>query len=76
MVLYIGREASEALRAIRPADQLLDLNAPVFGFSARQIGRKVQAAAQAAELGNGFTGHSGRVGMAQAWSRAGLSYRR
>ena len=65
MVLYIGREASEALRAIRPAEQLLDRNTPVFGLSSRQIGRRVQALAQAAGLGNGFTGQSGRVGMAQ-----------
>jgi len=62
VVLYIGREA--ALRAIRPAEQL------VFGLSARQIGRRVQAAARAAGLGEGYTGHSGRVGMAQdlGWS--------
>ena len=73
VVLYIGREAGEALRAIRPAEQLLDLNSPVFGLSSRQVGRRVQAAAQAAGLGNSFTGPSGRVGMARTWSRAGLS---
>ena len=47
VVIYIGRAAAEALQAIRPADQLLDLNAPVFGISSRQIGRRVQAAATA-----------------------------
>ena len=65
VVLYIGNEADEALRAIRPVEELLDLNAPIFGLSARQIGRRVKAAAKAAGLGDGFTGHSGRVGMAQ-----------
>ena len=72
VVIYIGREASEALRAIRPAELLLDRNAPVFGLSARQIGRRVQAAAQAAGLGEGFTGHSGRVGMAQDLVKNGV----
>ena len=65
VVLYIGNEADEALRSIRPVEELLDLNAPIFGLSARQIGRRVKAAAKAAGLGDGFTGHSGRVGMAQ-----------
>ena len=68
VVLYIGREAAEALRAIRPVVQLLDLNVPVFGLSARQIGRRVKAAG----LGEGFTGHSGRVGMAQDLVRNGV----
>ena len=72
VVIYIGREASEALRAIRPGDQLLDLNAPVFGLSSRQIGRRVQALAQAAGLGECFTGHSGRVGKAQDLVKSGV----
>ena len=72
VVLYIGDEADEALRAIRPVEQLLDLNAPIFGLSARQIGRRVQAAALAAGLGEGFTGHSGRVGMAQDLVKSGV----
>ena len=72
MVLYIGREAGEALRAIRPTEELLDQNAPVFGLSAKQIGRRVQAAAKAAGLGEGFTGHSGRVGMAQDLVKSGV----
>ena len=72
VVLYIGREATEALRAIRPAELLLDRKAPVFGLSARQIGRRVQAAALAAALGDGFTGHSGRVGIAQDLVKSGV----
>ena len=71
VVLYIGNEADEALRAIRPVEELLDLNAPIFGLSARQIGRRVKAAAKAAGLGEGFTGHSGRVGMAQDLAKTG-----
>ena len=72
VVLYIGRDAAQALKAIRPAQQLLDTNTPVFGLSPRQIGRRVQAAAVAAGLGEGFTGHSGRVGMAQDLARTGV----
>ena len=72
VVLYIGDEADEALRAIRPVEELLDLNAPIFGLSARQIGRRVQAAAKAAGLGEGFTGHSGRVGMTHDLAATGV----
>ena len=72
VVLYIGKEAAAALRAIRPAEQLLDRNARVFGLSSRQISWRVQAAARAAGLGDGFTGHSGRVGMAQDLVKNGV----
>ena len=72
VVLYIGREAAAALRAIRPAEQLVDLKTPNFGLSARQIGRRVQAAAKDAGLGEGYTGHSGRVGMAQELVKSGV----
>ncbi len=37
----------------------------------RQIGRRVKAAAVAAGLGEGFTGPSGRVGMAQDLAKTG-----
>ena len=71
VVLYIGKEADEALRALRPTDELLHLNTPVFGLSSRQVGWRVDAAAKAAGLGEGFTGHSGRVGTAQDLSNTG-----
>ena len=71
VTLYIGPQAGQALRAIRPAEELLDRNTPVFGLSPRQIGRRVDAAARAAGLGEGFTGHSGRVGMAQDLAKTG-----
>ena len=65
VVLYIGREAAQALMASRPAPELLDINARIFGMTTRNIGMRVTAAAKAAGLGGGFTSHSGRVGMAQ-----------
>ena len=71
-VLYVGREAAQALQAIRPAPELLDLGASVFGMTARHIGNRVKAAAEAAGLGEGYTGHSGRVGMAQDLVKSGV----
>ena len=71
ITLYIGTQAGEALRAIRPAEELLDRHTPVFCLSPRQIGRRVSAAARAAGLGDGYTGHSGRVGMAQDLAKTG-----
>ena len=50
----------------------VDPSAPVFGLSASQIGRRIRAATKAAGLGDGFTGHSGRVGMAQDLAATGV----
>ena len=72
VVVYIGKQAADAINAIRPAEELPDPVPPLFGISPRQIGRRVQAAAQAAGLGEGFTGHSGRVGMAQDLAATGV----
>ena len=72
-VLYIGPDAAAALVAIMPEGfAVVDPSTPVFGLSASQIGRRVDAAAKAAGLGEGFTGHSGRVGMAQDLSASGV----
>ena len=71
ITLYIGQQAGEALNAIKPADELLDPSTRVFGLSPQQIGRRVKAAAVSAGLGDGFTGHSGRVGMAQDLAKTG-----
>ncbi|MDE0703974.1 MAG: tyrosine-type recombinase/integrase [Rhodospirillaceae bacterium] len=43
----------------------------VFGCSDRTIARRIAALAEAAELGPGFSGHSGRVGMARRMVQAG-----
>ena len=72
-VLYIGSEAAAALVAIMPEGfAVVDPSTPVFELSESQIGRRVNAAAKAAGLGDGFTGHSGRVGMAQDLAAAGV----
>ena len=43
----------------------------VFGLRPNQISTRIKQAAQAAGLGDGFSGHSPRVGMAQDLARAG-----
>ena len=70
-VRYLPREAVRALGAVRPEEA--GPEASVFGLSGRQVGRRVAATAAAAGLGSGFSGHSGRVGLAAELSRAGAS---
>ena len=73
VVLYIGPEATTALLDIMPLGfPDVDPSTAVFGLSASQIGRRVSAAAKTAGLGEGFTGHSGSVGMAQDLAAAGV----
>ena len=67
--VYLGQAAMTALAAIRPAD--VDGAAPIFGLAARQLQRRIQAMARAAGLGEGFSGHSGRVGMTQDLAAGG-----
>ena len=45
--------------------------ARVFALSAAQISRRIAAAARAAGLGEGYSGHSPRIGMALDLTRAG-----
>ena len=42
LVFYIGRETAAALRAIPPAERLVDPKTSIFGLAARQIGRRLQ----------------------------------
>ena len=70
-VLYLGPAAVDALLAIRPNEAVIDPVASVFGLSARQISRRIKAATKMAGLGDGFSAHSPRVGMAQDLSAAG-----
>ena len=45
--------------------------ASVFGLSRNQLTKRIKQAARAAGLGDGFSGHSPRVGMARDLARAG-----
>ena len=69
--LYLGPAAVESLLAIRPQEALIDPGTRVFGLSAGQISRRIKAATKMAGLGEGFSAHSPRVGMAQDLSAAG-----
>lgn len=68
-VRYLPQAATEALAAVRPEDA--GPEASMFGLSGRQISRRVEAAA--AGLGRGFSGHSGRMGLAAELSRVGAT---
>ena len=60
---------ARALREILPDD--VDPAAPVFGLTGEALANRVRAAARAAGLGDGFSGHSGRIGMARRMVAAG-----
>ena len=68
-MLFVSAPTMEALKAMRPVDASTDDS--LFGLSDEQIARRVSSAAAAAGLGDGFTGHSARVGMAQDLARTG-----
>ena len=70
-VLYVGPEAAAALRRVRPDNVIR--HSRVFGLrSGRAISNRVAAMAKAAGLGEGFSGHSPRVGMARDLTAAGV----
>ncbi len=69
VVLFVSAPTMEALKAMRPVDA--NTHDSLFGLSDEQIARRVSSAAAAAGLGEGFTGHSARVGMAQDLARTG-----
>ena len=70
--VFLGESAVLDLLAIRPEAAVIDAAAPVFGLGVSQLGRRIRQAAKAAGLGDGFSGHSGRVGMAQDLASAGV----
>ena len=57
------------LRETRPEDA--DSAALIVGLTGEALANRVRAAARAAGLGDGFTGHSGRIGMARRMVAAG-----
>ncbi|MDE0464599.1 MAG: tyrosine-type recombinase/integrase [Caldilineaceae bacterium] len=70
-VLWISPGTVAALNAVRGEDDG-DTDS-VFGLSGQQISRRIAAACEAAGLGKGYTGHSLRVGAAQALAGANIS---
>ena len=68
-VVAITPAGMAALNAIRPEEP--EPGQSVFGLSERQISRRIKDAATAAGLGDGFSGHSGRVGLARTMTDNG-----
>lgn len=68
-VLYLWPDTMARLNAIRPPDSRPDH--PVFGLSGRQLRRRISQAFGAAGLGNGYSSHSARIGMAEHLAAAG-----
>ena len=69
-VLYVGPQATEDLRRIRP--ERANPRARVFALRCgRSISNRIAAMTRAADLGEGFSGHSPRIGMAQDLTAAG-----
>lgn len=68
-VLFLSAQTVSDLQLIRGRETTAD---SVFGLSPNQISRRIKQAAQSAGLGEGFSGHSPRVGMARDLARAGI----
>ena len=68
-VMFVSAETMATLRVIRNG---ASETARIFGLRPNQLSRRIKQAAQAAGLGDGFSGHSPRVGMARDLARAGI----
>ena len=60
-----------AMKLLRQDTETWSDDEPVFGLSMSQISRRVDSMAQATGLGEGYSGHSGRVGLALRMTRRG-----
>ena len=60
-----------ALKQLRQDSEAWSDDESVFGLSMSQISRRVDSMARAAGLGEGYSGHSGRVGLAIRMTRRG-----
>ena len=69
VVLFVSTTTMADLRTIR---QDKSDSERVFCLRPNQIAKRIKTAAQSAGLGEGFSGHSPRVGMARDLARAGV----
>ena len=65
----VTEATARTLREIQSGD--VEPAALVFGLTGEALANRVRAAAKAAGLGEGFTGHSGGIGMARRMVAAG-----
>ena len=68
-VAFLSSQTMATLRLIRRGTADSEC---VFGLRPNQISKRIKQAAEAAGLGDGFSGHSPRVGMARDLARAGI----
>ena len=68
-VVFLSTATMTMLAAIRDGAAV---GASVFGLHPNQIAKRIKQAARVAGLGEGFSGHSPRVGMARDLARAGI----
>ena len=68
-VAFVSASTMAKLRLIRSGTLETD---SIFGLRPNQIALRIKKAAQTAGLGDGFSGHSPRVGMARDLARAGI----
>ena len=67
--MAITASTARALQEIQPEDR--DDATTVFRLTGEALANRVRAAARAAGLGDDFSGHSGRIGMARRMVAAG-----
>ena len=67
--MAVTENTARALREIHPHG--VDPGTPVFGLTGETLANRVRAVARAAGLGEAFSGHSGRIGMARRTVAAG-----
>ena len=76
-MVFITRRAMTALDELRQIrEDYGDASPSVFVMTAKTINRRVKAAAQAAGLGEGFSGHSAGWGWPGGWTGPALRTRR
>ncbi len=68
-VAFVSAPTMATLRLIRNG---AGETARIFGLRPNQISKRIKQAAQTGGLGDGFSGHSPRVGMARDLARAGI----
>ena len=69
--VVITPDTLAAMKLLREDSEAWTGDEPVFGLSMSQISRRVDSMARAAGLGDGYSGHSGRVGLAIRMTRRG-----
>ena len=71
-IVAVTETTARALREIQPdgAEHPVS-DGPVFGLTGETLASRIRAVARAAGLGEDFSGHSGRIGMARRMVAAG-----